>query len=79
VLAGTDSPGISKLRVRGNVQLRPMLCCGPIDVKAEFTLLCGAKEIGGKIIPKDADRLALSRKAEVAAQPEQRRTPHVRT
>ena len=31
VLTDTPTPGILKLRVKGKVQLRPMLCKGPIN------------------------------------------------
>jgi hypothetical protein len=31
ILTGTDTAGIQKLRVRGKVELRPMVCTGPIN------------------------------------------------
>lgn len=51
VLANTDIAGIFKLRVKGNVQLRPLLCREPNG--AGYVFLVGAKEIGGKLHPKD--------------------------
>jgi hypothetical protein len=39
VLTDTPTPGIQKLRVKGKVQLRPMLCKGPVDKEKEYTLL----------------------------------------
>jgi hypothetical protein len=42
---------IYKLIIHADVMLRPMLCKGPFDVEAEFTLLVGAKEIQGELIP----------------------------
>lgn len=47
MLTGTNVAGIQKLRVRGKVQLRPLLCKGPINVEHEYTMLMGAKEVGG--------------------------------
>ena len=65
ILTGTPTPGILKLRVRGNVQLRPMLCSGPISIENEYTLLIGAKEVQSKLDPKNADQTADKRKAEI--------------
>lgn len=76
MLTGTDTPGILKLRVHGNVQLRPLLCDGPIEIGKEFTLLLGAKEVGSKLVPADADRLADINKTAVKAAPEKRRIKH---
>lgn len=77
VLTGTPTSGIQKLRVRGNVQLRPMLCPGPISIDKEFTLLLGAKEVQSKLVPKDADKIANKRKSEVLNDPK-RRVKHER-
>ena len=65
ILTGTDTAGIQKLRVPGKVQLRPMLCKGPINVKTEFTLLIGAIEKQDKLQPKKADQIADDRKKDV--------------
>lgn len=78
LLTGTDTPGILKLRVKGNVQLRPMLCKGPLAVEKEYTLLVGATEVGGKLKPKGVDATAAKRKQEVAADPKNRRIEHER-
>ena len=78
ILTGTDVPGILKLCVKGQVQLRPLLCFGPIKVKTEFTLLMGAKEVGGKIKPNKAFETADSYKQHVIADPKNRRVPHER-
>lgn len=78
VLTGTDVPGILKLRIKGNVQLRPMLCKGPIDVNREFSLLVGAVEVGGKLKPKNAADLAADRKEEIRSDPDNRRVRHER-
>lgn len=78
LLTGTDTPGILKLRVKGKVQLRPMLCKGPVDINGEYTLLLGAIEVGGKLIPDKADELANGFKATVIASPATRRKNHER-
>ena len=78
VLTGTDTPGISKLRIKGNVQLRPMLCDGPINNGKEFTLLLGAIEVGEKLKPKNADKIANKHKNEVKKDHHNRRVDHER-
>jgi hypothetical protein len=78
VLTGTDAPGIQKLRVHGSVQLRPLLCEGPVNIETEFTLLAGAKEVAFKLKPTGILGVAEDRKAEVTADPQIRRVAHVR-
>lgn len=72
VLTGTDTAGILKLRVKGNVQLRPMLCKGPIKNDEEFTLLFGAKERDSRLIPRNADEEADNRKKIIIENPNRR-------
>lgn len=76
MLAGTDIAGILKLKIKGNVQLRPMLTKGPIDIMNEYTLLLGAKEVGDKLQPKDAPEIANRNKAKVKRDPNNRRVKH---
>lgn len=45
-----DGGHIYKLKVRGPVMLRPLLCKGPLSIADEYTLLQGAIERGG-ILP----------------------------
>lgn len=78
MLTGTPVAGISKLRAKGNVQLRPLLCKGPVDVSKEYTLLMGAKEVGSKWVPKGAPQSANTKKQAVIADPENRRKKHER-
>lgn len=78
MLAGTNEPGISKLRIHGKVQLRPLLCSGPVHVDAEYTILSGAKEVGGMLVPKGIEKVAASRKLEVKASPTTRRKLNAR-
>jgi hypothetical protein len=76
-LTGTNTPGILKIRAKGNVQLRPMLCKGPIDNESEFTLLIGAIERGSCLMPDKADEKAHERKEIIKNDPN-RRCPHER-
>lgn len=74
----TDSgvPGILKLRIKaGNVQLRPLLCKGPINNDTEFTLLLGAKEIGNCYCPDDAPNIAKANKDQIVSD-QNRRVAH---
>lgn len=77
-LTGTNAPGIFKLRIHGKVQLRPMLCRGPIDQETAYTLLAGAKEVGSVLKPADIESIANGRKTEVIQDPANRRKAHER-
>jgi hypothetical protein len=77
VLTNTPTPGIQKLRVKGNVELRPMLCQGPIDNDNEFTLLIGAIEKDSCFIPDKSDEIADKRKQTII-NTNFRRCPHDR-
>lgn len=72
VLTDTPTPGIQKLRVKGNVQLRPMLCKGPINNENEFTLLIGATERDSRFVPDKADEKANDRKKIIIENPNRR-------
>nr|WP_281719946.1 hypothetical protein [Nitrosomonas nitrosa] len=76
MLSDTSEVVLKKLKVRGQVQLRPLLCYGPIDTDREFTLLKGAKEIQSKWEPKDAIKKALKKRQEVINNPGARRRSH---
>lgn len=76
MLTGTPVAGISKLRIKGNVQLRPLLCKGPVVINTEYTLLMGAKEVGSKWVPKAAPETANSKKQLVIIEPANRRVNH---
>ncbi len=77
VLTDTPVPGIRKLRVKGNVQLRPLLCRGPHDVANEYTFLMGATERDSQYNPSSAPETADARRAAVA-QDKRRRCKHER-
>ena len=76
----TDSgvPGILKIRVQGGVKLRPLLCRGPRNIDAEFTLLMGAKEVGSKWDPTLAPEKAQQKKQELLSDLDNRRVSHER-
>ena len=78
MLTDTGTPGIQKLRVKGNVQLRPLLCKGPVQIDSEYTLLMGAKEVDGKWVPREAPSTADTLKQAVIADPLGRRKNHER-
>jgi len=80
LLSRTNSAHIMKLRFigKGKVQLRPMLCKGPIDNDKEFTLLLGAQEKGFKLDPPNADHEAEKLRQQVIADPKARRCVHER-
>lgn len=77
VLTDTPTSGIQKLRVRGKIELRPMLCKGPINHEKEFTLLIGATERDFCLVPDKADEKANERKQIIIKNPN-RRCPHER-
>ncbi len=74
ILAGTNTAGILKLKVKGKVQLRPMLCQGPINHEKEFTLLIGATERDFCLVPDKADKKANDRKEIIVGNHNRRRT-----
>ncbi len=49
LLAGPIYKHVYKLVIHGDIMLRPMLCRGPIDNDAEYTLLLGAIERNGEL------------------------------
>ena len=69
---------IYKLRVRGTVELRPLLCKGPVDNDREFTLLKGAYEVGSDWVPSSARQDAVARREEVIGDAENRRCRHIK-
>lgn len=77
----TDSeiPGILKIRITAaRVQLRPLLCRGPVNVGKEYTFLFGAKEKGSKWLPPNAPATAQQNRTIITASPQARRTKHER-
>jgi hypothetical protein len=77
----TDSeiPGILKIKITAaNVQLRPLLCRGPVNPGKEFTFLLGAKERGSKWSPRNAPTTADRNKTAIVANPAIRRREHER-
>ena len=58
LLTGTKSRNIKKLQIKGRLQLRPLLCRGPINMEQEYTFLLGAIERNYKYEPRDAIKKA---------------------
>lgn len=78
ILTNSSVATILKLRCKGQVQLRPLLCRGPINAADEFTLLAGATERGSVLEPQGVADTALARKNAVRADPQNRRKDHER-
>jgi len=72
ILAPTGVPSIFKLRAKGQVQLRPMLCEGPGHAELAFTFLLGAKEVSGAYVPGDAPEQAADLRRDLIKHPERR-------
>jgi hypothetical protein len=73
----TDTPvakDIYKMKIKGNKgmkQLRPMCCRGPFGPN-EYTILVGAVEKDGKLIPGDVKKRALDNLKALKADPSRR-------
>jgi hypothetical protein len=65
-------PFIYKLKARGNVQLRPMVCLGPFD-QSDWTILYPSVEKSGVLIPANAAALAEVRRKEIVTNKNRRR------
>jgi hypothetical protein len=73
--ASSPLPGVAsifKLKVQGQVKLRPMICEGPGKGEAAFTFLLGAKEISWKYDPPDAPNTAEELRNDLIAHPNRR-------
>jgi hypothetical protein len=64
---------IYKLKIHGNVALRPMACLGPLNVNLEWTILARAIEKDGVLNPADAAATAERRRQEIMRNPKSRR------
>ncbi len=58
---------IRKVKVKSNVQLRPLCCKGPINGEGEVTFLLRAKEVQSGWVPVDAIAQAGKRRTEIVA------------
>jgi len=68
LLAGTKSRNIKKLQIKGRLQLRPLLCRGPINMdQEEYTFLLGAIERNSKYEPRDAIKKAVTNRTNLLA------------
>jgi len=83
LLSESGKPHIKKMRIHGDLAMRPMLCEGPTrddddKYNREFTLLIGAIEKDRKLDPEDAATIASKRRDEVEEHPTLRRRLHER-
>jgi hypothetical protein len=68
------APDIYKMKIKGNKgmkQLRPMCCRGPFGAN-EYTILFGAVEKDGQLVPKDAKKRAQENLKELKLDPSRR-------
>ena len=77
ILSPTGMPSIFKLKIHGQVQLRPMLCEGPGRDEEAFTLLLGAFEVSDDYDPRGAPLIA-ARLRECLVKDMRRRVQHER-
>jgi hypothetical protein len=77
LLAGPIVDHVYKMRINGQVALRPLLCKGPLNNDKEFTFLKGAVERDRKWEPRDAPQIAVARRREILVDPT-RRCAHAR-
>ena len=73
LLAGPIDGHIYKLKIKGRVQLRPMLCKGPIHNDIEYTFLQGCIERGNELDPIDAPGRAEKNRRIILTEPSRRR------
>lgn len=69
---------LHKIKIQGGpsgANTRILVCRGPNDPLREITLLYGARELGKKWVPDDAQEKALERLTDLRADP-RRRVPH---
>jgi hypothetical protein len=77
ILSPTGIASILKLKIHGQVQLRPLLCEGPGRGEEAFTLLLGAFEVSDDYVPMGAPLIA-SRAREALIKDMRRRVLHER-
>jgi hypothetical protein len=77
ILSPTGMASILKLKIHGQVQLRPLLCEGPGRGEEAFTLLLGAFEVSDDYVPTGAPLIA-SRAREALIKDLRRRVLHER-
>ena len=78
LLAGPIYRHVYKMQIHGDVQMRPMLCKGPLKNDDEYTLLLGAVERNWKLVPASAKTDAEYNRGLVLASPLTRRKAHER-
>jgi len=71
--ADNFSGPLKKIKIHGNVQVRPILVVGPIDKESEITFLLVAFEKDRKLIPANAAEIAEERLDQILKDPRRRR------
>ena len=77
-LRSSKDKHIYKLRVNAGVMIRIMLCRGPLTGEAACTLLEGATERDGRLVPANAPEVAAKRREDVLGKPVDCRRKHER-
>jgi len=67
LISGTRARGIFKVKVKSNIQLRPLLCYGPLRPKEEVTFLFPAYERDDDWEPSGAPEMASARRDQLTA------------
>jgi len=70
LLAGPVSGHLYKLRVFSEIMMRPILCRGPLRMDAEYTVLAGAVERDGELVPSSWEKEAEARRNRIAGAPQ---------
>jgi hypothetical protein len=64
---------IYKMKVKGQVQLRPMACKGPVDLDREYTILLGWIERDNRRVPNEVKAKAQQNRVILLSNPNRRR------
>jgi hypothetical protein len=69
---------IYNLQINREVTVRLMLCRGPLSADVGYTLLLGAVERDGRLVPAEAPEMATRNRELVVTDPDRRRKPYER-
>jgi hypothetical protein len=78
LLNGPIRKEIYKVKVHGQVMMRPLLCRGPVSKETEYTILKGAIEKDWKLIPATCLQDAVDNRNAVIGDPDKRRCAHAK-
>jgi hypothetical protein len=71
------APDIYKMKIKGQVQLRPMVCRGPLDLGREYTVLVGWIERDNARVPNNIKKKASENRSIIIADPRRRRRERI--